>query len=83
MQTQIDEVKTLLLQRIHKRFLGKFDGNNRKFAIEVGCDEKTVRDLFSQKHGMTMNLFFKIALALDISPSELLDGLEFKKKPPQ
>lgn len=80
MQKQLDSIKTEVVQRILVVFERDFDGNNRKFAKEVVCDEKTIRFLFDHNQGMTLNLLFKIARAIKTSPSELLKGLEFKKE---
>lgn len=80
MQKQLDSIKEKVVDRIRIVFLRDFDGNNRKFAKEVGCDEKTIRFLFQHNQGMTLNLLFKIARAIKTSPSELLEGLEFKKE---
>ena len=80
MQKQLDEIKKEVVDRIRIVFLRDFDGNNRKFARAVGCDEKTIRYLFDHNQGMTLNLLLKISRAIQISPSELLKGLEFKKK---
>lgn len=80
MQKQLDEIKSEVVKRIEKVFLSDFDGNNRKFARAVGCDEKTIRLLFNNNQGMTLNLLFKISRAIKISPSELLEGLEFKNE---
>lgn len=80
MQKQLDLIKDEVIQRIRIVFLRDFDGNNRKFARAVGCNEKSIRSLFDHKQGMTLNMLFKIASAIKISPSELLDGLELKKE---
>jgi plasmid maintenance system antidote protein VapI len=80
MQKQLDEIKKEVVDRIRIVFLRDFDGNNRKFARAVGCDEKTIRYLFDHNQGMTLNLLLKISRAIQISPSELLKGLEFKKE---
>lgn len=80
MQKQLDSIKEEVVERIRIVFLRDFDGNNRKFAKEVGCDEKTIRFLFQHNQGMTLNLLFKIARAINVSPSKLLEGLEFQKE---
>lgn len=54
----------------------KHNGNKLQFAKKVGCDEKTLRLIFDHNQGMSMNLFFKIAYALEIEPSELIKDLE-------
>lgn len=76
MQNELDKIKKEVTQRIHVEFLKKFDGNNRKFAKAVDCNEKTIRKLFDDNQGMTLNLFFKLARAIKIKPSELLKDLE-------
>lgn len=78
MQKQLDKIKKEVVQRIHVVFERDFGGNNRKFAKAVGCNEKTVRDLFDHNQGMTLNLLLKIAKAIKITPSQLLEGLEFR-----
>lgn len=80
MQKELDAIKKEVTNRIHEEFLVKFDGINRKFAKAVGCNEKTIRKLFDENQGMSLNLFFKLASALDIAPSKLLEGLEIKKE---
>lgn len=54
----------------------KHNGNKLQFAKKVGCDEKTLRLIFDNNQGMSMNLFFKIAYALEIEPSELIKDLK-------
>lgn len=80
MQKELDDIKKELVNRIRIVFMRDFDGNNRKFAKKVGCNEKTVRMLFGDNQGMTINLLFKICSAIDTTPSELLNGLELKKE---
>jgi hypothetical protein len=57
----------------------KYNGNKLQFAKKVGCDEKTIRLIFDKNQGMTMNLFFKIALALETEPCELIKDLKISK----
>ncbi|MDB5228913.1 MAG: hypothetical protein JWN78_3106 [Bacteroidota bacterium] len=78
MQSQLDKVKDEVTERIHKLFMTKFGGNKLQFAKASGCNEKTIRLLFDEGQGMTLNLLFKLAFALDVTPSELLDGLSLK-----
>ncbi|MGQ2985358.1 helix-turn-helix domain-containing protein [Flavobacterium sp.] len=80
MQKELDDIKREVTQRIYKEFQSKFEGNNRKFAKAVGCDEKTIRLIFDHNQGMTLNLFFRIAAAIEVEPSVLLEGLNFKKE---
>lgn len=79
MQQQLDKIKEDVTKRVHKLFMSKFAGNKLQFAKAAGCDEKTLRLLFEQGQGMTLNLLFKLAYALDVSPSDLLEGLSLKK----
>ncbi len=79
MQKELEIIKKDVTDRVHKLFLEKFDGKQRQFAKAVGCDEKAIRLLFKENSGMTLNLLFKIAAALDTTPSNLLEGLEYKK----
>lgn len=80
MQNELDKIKKELVQRILVVFNKDFEGNNRKFARAVGCDEKTIRLLFDHNQGMTLNLLLKICSAIKITPSELLKDLELKKE---
>jgi DNA-binding Xre family transcriptional regulator len=74
-QKQLDIIKGIVTKRIYILFMEKYKGNKLRFAKEAGCDEKTIRLLFDHNQGMTLNLLFKIALALDIQPSELIKDL--------
>ncbi len=78
MQNELDDLKEKLTKRIHILFIEQYEGNKSQFAKAVGCDEKTLRLIFDFDQGMTINLFFKIAKALKITPSELLKDLELK-----
>jgi len=75
MQNELDAIQLELTKRIHLLFLEKFNGNKLAFSKAAHCDEKTIRRLFEQQQGMTINLLFKIAFALEIKPVQLLDGL--------
>ncbi len=76
MQTELDNIKETLTKRIYILFMEKHNGNKLQFAKKVGCDEKTLRLIFDNNQGMSMNLFFKIAYALEIEPSELIKDLK-------
>ena len=78
MQTQLDNIKEALTKRIYILFMEKYKGNKLQFAKKVGCNEKTIRLIFDNNQGMTMNLFFKIASALEIEPVELIKDLKIK-----
>ena len=80
MQNQLEEIKKEVTERIRLEFGQKFGGNKRQFAKKAGCDEKTIRLLLDFGQGMTLNLLFKLAFALGISPSELIKDLSIKDK---
>lgn len=77
MQKQLDEIKVELTKRIYDAFMAKFNGNQLRFAKAAGCDHKTISNLFDGS-GMSVNLLFKLAAALEIEASELLKGLSVK-----
>jgi hypothetical protein len=79
MQNELDAIQVELTKRIHSLFLEKFYGNKLAFSKAAHCDEKTIRRLFEHQQGMTINLLFKIAFALDIKPIQLLDGLSISE----
>jgi plasmid maintenance system antidote protein VapI len=80
MQKQLDEIKKEVTERIRKEFLEKFKGNKTQFAKKAGCDEKAIRLLLDFGQGMTLNLLFKLAYALDLNPSDLIKDLRLKKE---
>ena len=80
MQDQLEEIKKEVTKRIYLEFKQKFQGNKRQFAKKAGCDEKTIRLLFDFDQGMTLNLLFKLAFALDMNPSDLIKNLSIKDK---
>jgi DNA-binding Xre family transcriptional regulator len=77
-EKQLDKLKKEVTKRLYELFMAKYKGNKLRFAKEAGCDEKAIRLLFDEGQGMTLNLMFKLCFVLDISPSELLKGLEIK-----
>lgn len=80
MQKQLDEIKKEVTERVRKEFNKKFKGNKTQFAKKAGCDEKTIRLLFDFEQGMTLNLLFKLAYALELNPSDLIKDLSISKK---
>ncbi len=80
MQKQLDEIKIEVTERIRKEFQKKFNGNKTQFAKKAGCDEKSIRLLLDFGQGMTLNLLFKLAYALDLNPSDLIKDLHLKKE---
>ncbi|WP_298156163.1 helix-turn-helix transcriptional regulator [Flavobacterium sp.] len=80
MQKQLDEIKEIIAKRVQDSFEKDFEGSIRAFAKKAGCDEKTIRQLFSGDQGMTINLLFKISKAINVTPSKLLEDLELKSE---
>lgn len=80
MQQQLDKTKEEVTKRVYKLFMAKYAGNKLQFAKAAGCDEKALRLIFEEGQGMSLNLLFKLAFALDVTPSELLEGLSLKKQ---
>ena len=78
MQKELEEIKVEVTKRIHKEFMTKFAGNKLQFAKAAGCDEKTLRLLFDEGSGMTLNLLFKLCKALELQASDVLKGLTLK-----
>lgn len=75
MQKKLEEVEIELAQRVYKLFVARFDGNNSAFARAANCDEKTVRRVFNNEQGLTVNLLFKFSRALHVEASDLLKDL--------
>ena len=78
-QTELDYIKETLTKRIYILFIEKYKGNKLQFAKKVGCDEKAIRLIFDKNQGMTINLFFKIASALEVEPVDLIKDLKINK----
>lgn len=78
MQKQLEKIEKELSQRLYKLFLAKFDGNQSAFARASNCSETTVRRIFQNKQGITLNLLMRFSYALDVSVVELLAGFQLK-----
>jgi len=75
MQKQLEEIEVELTKRIYKLFLSKFDGNKSEFARASQCSETTIRRVFRNEQGITINLLLRFAIALDTNASKLLEEL--------
>ncbi|MEN2400609.1 helix-turn-helix transcriptional regulator [Flavobacterium sp. MC2016-06] len=75
----IELLETELVDRIYKLFLKKYEGNKSSLARNSNCTEATIRRIFRNEQGITVNLLIRIANALDTTPSELLRDLNLKK----
>jgi len=74
-QKQIEQIEIELTERIYKLFLIKFDGNKSEFARASQCSETTIRRVFRNEQGITINLLLRFAIALDTNASKLLEEL--------
>lgn len=74
------QFKRKVNQKNYNLFIEKHNGNKSLFAKKAGCDEKTIRLIFDHNQGLTINLFLKIAYALDEEPSELLKDIKLENK---
>jgi plasmid maintenance system antidote protein VapI len=80
MQKQLEKIESELAQRIYKLFMEKFDGNKSAFARASECKETTIRRILRNEQGITINLLFRLANALQIPVNELLKDLSIKKE---
>ena len=79
MQKQLEKIEIELAQRIYKLFIEKFDGNKSAFARASECKETTIRRIFRNEQGITINLLIRMAFALDISVTDLLKDFKIEK----
>jgi DNA-binding Xre family transcriptional regulator len=79
-EKQLDKIKKEVTKRLYERFTAKYKGNKLRFAKAAGCDEKAIRLIFDEEQGMTLNLLFKLCRALNVTPSELLSGLQLEDR---
>lgn len=80
MQKQLEQIEQELSQRIYKEFLKKFNGNKSAFARASNCTEGTVRRVFKNEQGITVNLLLRFCYALDTNITDLLKDLNLKNK---
>lgn len=78
MHKQVEEIEFELIHRIYKLFLVKFNGNNSEFAKASQCSETTIRRIFSNKQGITINLLLRMCYALNTNVAEVSKGLAIK-----
>ena len=80
MQKQLKKIEIELAQRIYKLFIVKFDGNKSAFAKASECNETTIRRIFRNEQGITINLLIRMAFALDVSVTDLLKDFKIEKE---
>lgn len=79
MQKEIEKIESELADRIYKIFIEKYDGNKSAFAKATQCSETTIRRILRKEQGITINLLFRIADALDTTVNQLLKDLKINK----
>lgn len=79
MQKELDKIESEIIERIYQLFQEKYDGNKSAFAKYVQCSETTIRRVLRKEQGITINLLFRIADALDTTVSELMKDLKIHK----
>ena len=65
------EVQKKLAEQVRVSYTLKFK-SIRDFALEVGCDEKTIRNILNCEKDTSLKMFISIARALEIAPETLL-----------
>ena len=80
MQNKLDELEKILTAEIYSRFLIKYDNNKSAFARASHCRETTIRRIFKNEQSITVPLLLRICNALDVTPSEILNGIVFTDK---
>jgi plasmid maintenance system antidote protein VapI len=74
MQKELEKIELELSSRLYKLFMEKFDGNKSAFARAAQCKETTIRRIFRNEQGITINLLLRLAHALDTTVIALLEG---------
>ena len=80
MQKQLDDIEKALNKKIYNLFLDKFKNNKSEFARAANCSEGTIRRIFKNEQSVTVNILFRIAFALDLTVSELVEGLSITRE---
>lgn len=80
MQKELDKIESEIIERVYQLFQEKYDGNKSAFAKATECSETTIRRILLKKQGVTINLLFRIADALDTTVSDLMKDLKIQKK---
>jgi hypothetical protein len=73
MLSKYEQIEKIIVEKIYKEFLLKYEGNKSKFAKASFCSETTVRRVFSNKQRMTVDLLLRFCDALDIHINDLFN----------
>ena len=71
MLSKYEQIEKIIVEKIYKEFLLKYEGNKSKFAKASFCSETTVRRVFSNKQRMTVDLLLRFCDALDVNVCDL------------
>jgi DNA-binding Xre family transcriptional regulator len=77
MLNKYEQIEKIIVEKIYKEFLLKYEGNKSKFAKASFCSETTVRRVFSNKQRMTVDLLLRFCDALNIKITDLLNKIEY------
>lgn len=75
MQKEVNKREVELVEKLYKLYLVKFNGNNSEFARASLCSETTIRRVFKNEQGITLNLFLRMCHALNVNATEIFEGL--------
>ncbi len=77
MHNKYEQIEKIIVEKIYKEFLLKYEGNKSKFAKASFCSETTVRRVFRNKQRMTVDLLLRFCDALNIKITDLLNKIEY------
>lgn len=73
MLSKFEQIEKIVVEKIYREFLLKYEGNKSKFAKASFCSETTIRRVFSNKQRMTVDLLLRFCDALDIHINDLFN----------
>jgi hypothetical protein len=73
MLSKYEQIEKIVVEKIYKEFLLKYEGNKSKFAKASFCSETTIRRVFSNNQRMTVDLLLRFCDALDIHINDLFN----------
>lgn len=76
MNEKYEQIEKVIVKKIYKEFLLKYDGNKSKFAKASFCSETTVRRVLSNKQRMTVDLLLRFCDALNIKITDLFNNVD-------
>jgi DNA-binding Xre family transcriptional regulator len=73
MLSKFEQIEKIVVEKIYREFLLKYEGNKSKFAKASFCSETTIRRVFINKQRMTVDLLLRFCDALDIHINDLFN----------